>query len=138
MRCCKIITKNPLFSVYAIFNDQSFNDMLTNDIVNFEQLGPGRHFFFQFRVDSFTIGGLNTIDRVVSPSPATNQFLFPFNDKDVNGKFIEKYNQIMTVLCRIVPDELLLSIYCRNAFYFVDYIDGFYKFVSDSPAFAHR
>ena len=28
-------------SVYAIFNDQSFNDTLTNDIVSFEQLGPG-------------------------------------------------------------------------------------------------
>ena len=28
-------------SVYAIFNDQSFNDMLTNDIISFEQLGPG-------------------------------------------------------------------------------------------------
>ena len=28
-------------SVYAIFNDQSFNDMLTSDIVSFEQLGPG-------------------------------------------------------------------------------------------------
>ena len=26
--------------VYAIFDDQSFNDMLTNDIVCFEQLGP--------------------------------------------------------------------------------------------------
>ena len=26
-------------SAYAIFNDQSFNDMLTND-VSFEQLGP--------------------------------------------------------------------------------------------------
>ena len=28
-------------SVYATFNDQSFNDTLTNDIVSFEQLGPG-------------------------------------------------------------------------------------------------
>ena len=28
-------------SVYAIYNDQSFNDMLTNNIVSFEQLGPG-------------------------------------------------------------------------------------------------
>ena len=28
-------------SVFAIFNDQSFNHMLTNDIVSFEQLGPG-------------------------------------------------------------------------------------------------
>ena len=29
-------------SVYAVFNDQSFNDTLTNDIVSFEQLGPDR------------------------------------------------------------------------------------------------
>ena len=28
-------------SVYAIFNDQSFNDTLINDIVSFEQLGLG-------------------------------------------------------------------------------------------------
>ena len=26
---------------YAIFNNESFNDTLTNDIVSFEQLGPG-------------------------------------------------------------------------------------------------
>ena len=26
--------------VYAIFNDQSFNDTLTKNIVSFEQLGP--------------------------------------------------------------------------------------------------
>ena len=26
-------------SIYAIFYEQSFNDMLTNDIVSFEQLG---------------------------------------------------------------------------------------------------
>ena len=26
--------------IYAIVNDQSFNNMLTNDIVSFEQLGP--------------------------------------------------------------------------------------------------
>ena len=28
-------------SIYAIFNDQGSNDMLTNGIVSFEQLGPG-------------------------------------------------------------------------------------------------
>ena len=28
-------------SIYAIFNDQSFKDTLTNDIVSIEQLGPG-------------------------------------------------------------------------------------------------
>ena len=27
-------------SIYAIFNDQSFNNTLTNDIFSFEQLGP--------------------------------------------------------------------------------------------------
>ena len=26
---------------YAIFNDQSFNDTLTDDMLSFEQLGPG-------------------------------------------------------------------------------------------------
>ena len=29
------------YAIYAIFNDQSFNDTLTNDIISFEQLGPG-------------------------------------------------------------------------------------------------
>ena len=28
-------------SVYTIVNNQSFNDTLTNDIISFEQLGPG-------------------------------------------------------------------------------------------------
>ena len=28
-------------SVYAIVNDQSFNDTLTKDIISFEKLGPG-------------------------------------------------------------------------------------------------
>ena len=27
-------------SLYAMFNDQSFNDTLNNDIVSLEQLGP--------------------------------------------------------------------------------------------------
>ena len=27
-------------SIYAIFNDQSFNNTLSNDIISFEQLGP--------------------------------------------------------------------------------------------------
>ena len=29
---------------YAIFNDQSFNDMLTSGIISFEQLGPDKYF----------------------------------------------------------------------------------------------
>ena len=27
-------------SIYAIFNDENFNNTLTSDIVSFEQLGP--------------------------------------------------------------------------------------------------
>ena len=33
-------------SVYAIFTDQSFNNMFTNDIVSFEQLGPDKYFLY--------------------------------------------------------------------------------------------
>ena len=35
---CTFFSKN--ISIYAIFNDQSFNSKLTNDIISFEQLGP--------------------------------------------------------------------------------------------------
>ena len=38
-------------SIYAIFNDQSFNDTLTNDIFIFEQLGPAKQtglLFFRY------------------------------------------------------------------------------------------
>ena len=37
------LSKN--ISLYAIFNDESFNDTLTNDIVSFEQLGPEMYTF---------------------------------------------------------------------------------------------
>ena len=30
-----------ILAYMPIFNDQSFNDTLTNDIISFEQLGPG-------------------------------------------------------------------------------------------------
>ena len=33
-------SKNTCIGIYAIFNDQSFNNTLTNEIVSFEQLGP--------------------------------------------------------------------------------------------------
>ena len=33
---------NKNISIYAISYDQSFNDMLTDNIVSFEQLGPDR------------------------------------------------------------------------------------------------
>ena len=39
-------------SVQAIFNDQSFNDTLTNDIVSFEHLGPDVDLFYLLRAVS--------------------------------------------------------------------------------------
>ena len=41
--------------VYAIFNDQSFNDTLTNDIVSFQQLSHGQLKFTEHRIDSIRI-----------------------------------------------------------------------------------
>ena len=35
------VSKN--ISVYAIFNDPRFTNTFTNDMVSFEQLGPGNH-----------------------------------------------------------------------------------------------
>ena len=43
-----IFSKN--ISVYAIFNGQSFNNKLTNDIVSFEQLGPGNSTGLDFKI----------------------------------------------------------------------------------------
>ena len=34
-------------NLYAIFNDQSINDMLSNDMVSFEQLGPDNYNVFE-------------------------------------------------------------------------------------------
>ena len=42
-------------SVYAIFNDQSFNDTLTNDIVSFEELGPDFYILNKNKIYLITI-----------------------------------------------------------------------------------
>ena len=45
-------------SLFTIINDQNFNDMLTNDIVSFEQLGPGLLHPFQYYLSHIkTMGG---------------------------------------------------------------------------------
>ena len=45
-----LFSKN--ISIYAIFNDQSFNDMLNNNIISFEQLGPGYPSYLQLFADA--------------------------------------------------------------------------------------
>ena len=42
-------------SIYAIFNDQSFNNALTNDI-SFEQLGTDKYFFNYFSPKKHIVG----------------------------------------------------------------------------------
>ena len=37
-------------SVYAIFNDESFKAMLTNDIISFEELGPRYWDIFPYHI----------------------------------------------------------------------------------------
>ena len=37
-------------SVYAIFDDQTFNDTLTNDIISFEQLGIHTGHYLSLRI----------------------------------------------------------------------------------------
>ena len=40
-------------SIFAIYNDQSFNNTLTNNIVSFEQLGPDIYFsYFSYVVEA--------------------------------------------------------------------------------------
>ena len=47
---------NNNISIYAICNDQSLNDTLTNDIISFEQLGPEVFILYQ----DYTIMDLST------------------------------------------------------------------------------
>ena len=42
-------------SIYAIFNDQSFKDILTNNIVSFKQLGPAVYFPY-FSAKTYVVG----------------------------------------------------------------------------------
>ena len=39
--------------IYATFNDQSFNDMLTKDIVSFEQLGSDNQLIDKFHKNDY-------------------------------------------------------------------------------------
>ena len=48
--------------LYTIFNDQSFSDTLTNDIISFEQLGPVYYISSSVRCVSETGQLDNTID----------------------------------------------------------------------------
>ena len=50
-------------SIYAIFNDQNFNDTLNNDIVSFEQLGPGEYNLREMN----TLSGETTLSKLFSP-----------------------------------------------------------------------
>ena len=55
-------------TLYAIFNDQSFNDTLTNDIVSFEQLGLGARIDFSEKLQLRHIFDTAGTHRKLNPS----------------------------------------------------------------------
>ena len=59
-------------SVYAIFDDQSFNDTLANDIVSFEQLGPV--LFFQAKLQLWSY--INSWSRSVGETERRRSILY--------------------------------------------------------------
>ena len=56
-------------SVYAICNDQNFNDTLTNDIVSFEQLGP--------KYQLIDIVKTNNMQQIANELAKTTDYWFP-------------------------------------------------------------
>ena len=71
-------------SIYAIFNDQSFNDTLTNDVVKFEQLGPGVY------PNIWKIGYIKPLYKGDGPTVAINYsgiIVMPCLAKLLNGIF---------------------------------------------------
>ena len=56
--------------VYAIFNDQRYNDTLTYEIVSFEQLGPEKH---------KRCHGGKSVTRKYSPLNSARSGAFPFH-----------------------------------------------------------
>ena len=93
-------------SLYAIFNDQSFNDTLTNNIVNFKQLGPDyKEMFLKLTTNDqsdkiILLSSKFRCQGVVSPCPGTmyeimrkmykirlQRFLFEPYSKGVTGGF---------------------------------------------------
>ena len=51
LKKCKAthIVQQKNITVYAICNDPSFNDTLTNGIISFEQMGPGSYVMYHLQ-----------------------------------------------------------------------------------------
>ena len=70
-------------SEYAIYNDQSFNDTLTNDIVSFEQLGPdifhisAQNIDCGYSLESLHGGGSNDYPQSMFLSRNKNNNVYP-------------------------------------------------------------
>ena len=84
---CKCKSYSHFFSknitIYAIFNDQSFNDTLTNDIVSFEQLGPDKYNDCMVSIPTAKESGIPCLLCFHSdPSP-----IIPYLIREQNSKF---------------------------------------------------
>ena len=85
-------------SIYAIFNDQTLKDMLTNDIVSFGQLGPE---FFSFKHCLFRLNTKGTIFTVsiLTPQLLTILVLKLFNKYNLlpDGEKTKKQQHIFLI-----------------------------------------
>ena len=72
-------------SVYALFNNQSFNDTLTNDTVSFEQLGPGWSLYtykapyLELCICIVEVTWFSKVCRSVFPGVGSNSSLWAFS-----------------------------------------------------------
>ena len=57
-------------SVYAIFNDQNFNDTLTNDIISFELLGPGLQIIRTLKIERLLLIDDGVLNNSTKTMPA--------------------------------------------------------------------
>ena len=97
--------------MYAIFNDQNFNDTLTNNIVSFEQLGPGLHYLHRpvCKGGIFNVTGnpgnffslhCKSIYCIVGYSLEVPLFLLRNKKKEKRLRIVIKY-------CSLISEELL-------------------------------
>ena len=69
-------------SIYAIFNDQRFNHMLTNDIVSFEQPGPGSTQFAKAGYIWFSRTRINNVDSNLDKNKDHAKYSFHISVKE--------------------------------------------------------
>ena len=103
--CSHFFSKN--ISVYAIFDDQRFNDTLTDDILSFEQLGPGVPHMLKIRL--FHQESTNILSKCRTKS--TKWHMCPEKDSDQPG-----HPPSLISLCYLQEDFYLGSLTSHSGY----------------------